>query len=250
MKRRNFFSALLLLGGTIMRAPRVHALSAFAGALEPTQLANMIQLIEHTVHFIQMVVRLKQQVQYWQQNLKGFAKGDFGQAMTILNGTASLVSEFRGLTFAARSNIETFKKDHPGQTAPADGDYKQAYRDLDKQTVQAVERSLNSMNVQLTDEKGGLKKQHEVVQQLANQIDSADGQVKAAQLTNKLLVQLIQLAEKQILIMAGHAQQMGMYIANETQRRSYEQSVHQKLYQYRPPTAQPIDWSKQGLKGI
>lgn len=250
MRRRQFVAALVLLSGSLTRARQVQAASMVAGALEPTQIANMIQLIEHTVHFIQMVVSLAKQVNYWQQNLRRFAEGDFKAAKALMGSVGGLVNEFRGITFAARSNIESFKKEHPGHAAPADNDYKKAYRDLDKQTVESVERALKAMDVQLNDENGGLKRQHEVVEQLANKIDAADGTAKGLQITNKLLVQLIQLAEKQIVVMTAHAQQMGMYAANETQRRSYEQTAHEKMYEYRPPTATPIDWSKQGLKGI
>jgi P-type conjugative transfer protein TrbJ len=238
----------IVFAGPMLSPPKARAVSAFAGALEPTQVANFIQLVEHTIHFIQMVRSAKEQVQHWRTTMQTFKEGDLRMATNIVRTVGSLVRQYRGVTFAARSNIETFKRQHPGHTVPPNGNYQQAYRDLDRDTLRSVERALKTMDVQLSDPQGGIEAEQRLINDLAQKARSADGQLKALQVTNELLVTLNHQVQKLRITLTAHAQQMAHYTANEVQRRAYDSVARERYFERRAPTHPATDWSREGVR--
>lgn len=239
-----------VLTAALTFTPTPSRASMFAGALEPTQLANFVQLLEHTIHFIQIVRQGKQQVQRWKQNLEKLDAGHFLVAAGLVRDIGAALTEFRTVTFGARSNLETFQKQHPGYQAPPGA--KQTYEQLDKDTNEAVARALKAVDVQLNDPKGGLKAQDQLIEELAGKIQGADGTVKALQIADELLVVLTKQMEKLLVLVAAQAAQQGAFIANETQRRSYGMYERDQYVQRRgrPHAAPPVDWSRDAFIGF
>jgi P-type conjugative transfer protein TrbJ len=233
--------SVLLACALLMRPARSVALSTFAGALEPTQIANFIQLVEHTVHFIQMVRKAAEQVRRWKQNLEGLGKGHFGSIRKLVGLVGSAVDDYRSITYGAQSLLKKFSEEHPGFKPPANS--METYTQLDKQTVAMVEESLKTIDATLSKE--AMNSQDDLVKELEGKIEGAEGTVKALQITNHLLVLLTKQMEKLLLVVGADARQMSAYVANETQRRSsaLAERHHVVTGAGNPPKADPIDWS-------
>lgn len=243
----------LLVAVLTVRAPRTHAASAIAGALEPTQIANFIQLIQQCVKMAQAVKHAKQQVESWKTNLSKFKNMRHGElAGALVNDVSSLIGQYQSIAYGRDATIETFKKLYPGyQGPPGEQNYEQAYQNIDKSTMASLQRSMQAMDVQLKDEKGGIKAENELIKELADKMQSAEGVVQALNVTNGFLSVMTKQLQRLELTMISQGQAMNHYLAGEVQRRTYEEHARDQYFKFdkrAPPT--PVDWSREGPKGF
>jgi len=243
----------LLVGAlVVMRPPRSQAASTLAGALEPTQIANFIQLIQQCVKMAQAVKHAKEQVESWKKNLGKFKDlRHAALAGALVSEVSALIGQYRSITFGRDANIETFKKLYPGYQDPPDQNYAQAYQDIDKSTMAALQRSLQAMDMQLKDEKGGLKAEDELIKELAEKAKSAEGVVQAINVTNGFLSVIAKQNQRLMLTLVAQGQAMNHYLAGEVQRRTYEEHARDRYFEFnKRPVPDPVDWSREGPRGF
>lgn len=212
----------ILLAGLLVSAPlRVGAGTFTGGASEWTEIANHVQLIEHTINLIQMVVGIKRQIEYMAQHAKSIRSPE--EFLSVMQNAAGLIGQMRGILFASGSIIERWKTMHPGNkdlskwySDPAD-----AYKQIDESTRQAVQRSMEVLELQ-ANTADGWPQDRTILAQLAAKAQTADGQLKAAQVANDLLLEVIRQLHLLRGVQIAHAEMTGYQISGETQRRQFE----------------------------
>ncbi|MDB4990529.1 MAG: P-type conjugative transfer protein TrbJ [Myxococcaceae bacterium] len=230
----------------------VRAASALAGSLEPTQISNFIQLLQQCIKMEQAVKHAQAQVNAWKTNLAAFKDmNHFQMAGALITDVSSMIGQYRSIVFGANASIETFKKMYPGYQEPANQTFAQARQKLDQETMTSVQRSLQAMDVQLTDEKGGLKGEDRLIQELQSKSQSAAGVVQALSVTNEWLALHAKQLQRLELTMIAQGQAMNHYLAGELQRRSYDEVARDDYFKFDDrPLPTPVDWSHEGSKGL
>lgn len=138
----------------VMVASAAHAgsVAGNGGATEVTQILNNVQLIEQTSQQLQQIQQVGQQLQYMKyqmKNLQGSPTEIWGQAQTLLERLARLVSRSNGLGYTAGNIAQKFQQTYPGYQPTTD--YGQQYGKWTQQSMQGISVALQSAGMQAGD---------------------------------------------------------------------------------------------------
>ncbi|WP_404995461.1 P-type conjugative transfer protein TrbJ [Cupriavidus pauculus] len=124
-----------------MAAVHAHA-GAVAGATEPTQIMNNVELIMSTAQQAQMIANQL-------QDLKTLATSDWGNAQQDLMKLATVVSTANGISYNMENIDAAFSQKFPGyQQWRGDVSFGQLQRDWSKSTMDTVKSALQAAGLQ------------------------------------------------------------------------------------------------------
>lgn len=201
------------------------------GASEWTQISNNIQLVLQYIQQVMMVVQLAKQVAMMIIMTKR-AKSP-AEAFAVMSGMHQIFGTAAGFVFQGRALTQQWKDTHPGEKTPdvpGYGSIEQAYDAIDQNLHAAAERSLKALDVHV--DPNGVNQDKQILEQLKNKAESAEGQMQAQQATNALLMEVIRqlMLIRQVNVI--QAQMVTLAASDDAQRRLYRSATQQRDYAY------------------
>lgn len=243
--------AKILMGAVIvaLNSP-VPALAggAVAGATEPTQILNQIQLVMSYVEQAQQTVTQLNQYQTMLTNLMRLTPSELlGQASRQLwqdQGMAQAFSNLRNIVVNGQniaytmSNMDSqFKNMHPGYGGFGSGtDFFKAYQMWSDNTLGQVKNAV----AMVTTHSENFATEEGMVQELSSASNSAQGQLQAVQAGNQIGVAMVGQMQKLRQLQMAQMQAQNAYIAGQQSRQDANDAALQQFLQnaksYKPET--------------
>lgn len=221
LSRRNAISQVVvgtvgLAAATLTPMRFAWASGAIAGATEPTQIMNNVELV---MQYAKQVQQYATQLQQWQnqiQNTLNIPNQIWSSIQNDLMGVMNVVKQGEALAFSLSNIGEQFKLKFPGFKTTTDfiGDYKkwsQTLRDTIKGTLEAA----NLQSQQFATEEG-------VINQLRSMSQSNTGRLQALQTGNQIAVETTAQLQKLRALAMAQMQAQNAYMAKQEQERDSE----------------------------
>lgn len=233
MKRFLFVMiAAMAIGG------KANASGAIAGATEPTQIMNNIQLVLSYVEQAQQTVTQLNQYQTMLTNLMRLTPSELlGQASRQLWQDQNMTQTFSNLRNIVvngqsmaytMSNMESrFKSVNPGYGNFGNGmDFFRAYQNWSDNTLGQVKNSV----AMVTAHSENFASEEGMVLELANASNSAQGQLQAVQAGNQIGVQMVGQMQKLRQLQMAQMQAQNAYIAGQQSAADVKTQGVERVY--------------------
>ncbi|MCA8270392.1 P-type conjugative transfer protein TrbJ [Burkholderia vietnamiensis] len=197
---------------------------AVAGATEPTQILNNVQL----------VLQYAQQVQMVENQLRELATlpGQvWGQAQADLNQLTSIVNVGQQISYTMQNVEQSFKQQYPGYQPGQN--FTAQFRQWSTNTLDNIRGALNAFGLQSSQfatERSALN----AIQAMAN---SPMGQTQAIQAGAMIASQTVDQLQKLRQLMMAQAQAQNTYMAEQSQTRQAQIGSQQDHFQVYTPSA-------------
>ncbi len=186
---------LVLSALVVLMIGRASATGLIAGATEPTQIVNMMQLVLSYVEQVQQTVTQINQYQTMLKNLERLTpSGLLDQQASMLWQSAGMEQTFSDLrqvvvggqkvAFSLSSMDSSFKRLHPGYNNYVSGgvNFNQAYANWSDNTLRAVKNSASMIGIQSQ----SLQSEQSYLSELRARSASSGGQLQALQAGNDI----------------------------------------------------------------
>ncbi len=215
------------------------ATGAIAGATEPTQIMNNIQLVMSYVEQAQQTVTQLNQYQTMLTNLMRLTPSELlGQASRQLwqdQGMTQTFTNLRNIIVNGQSmaytmsNMESrFKTLNPGFSNFGSGmDFFKAYQNWSDNTLGQVKNAV----AMVTAHSEAFDSEQGMVQELANASNSAQGQLQAVQAGNQIGVAMVGQMQKLRQLQMAQMQAQNAYIAGQQSRQDASDAQMQQFLQ-------------------
>lgn len=244
--------AKILIGAVIvaLNSP-VPALAggAVAGATEPTQILNMIQLVMSYVEQAQQTATQMKQYETMVRNLMSLSpSGALNQNARQLwqdQGMVQVFSNLRKIVVDGQSvaytmgNMDTqFKKMYPGYGGFGSGtDFFKSYQGWSDNTLGQVKNAVGMV----TAHSENFATEEGMVQELMNASNSAQGQLQAVQAGNQIGVAMVGQMQKLRQLQMAQMQAQNAYIAGQQSRSDSADDALRKFFTRQTTRVQTID---------
>ncbi len=238
----------LLLSTAIPTA--VNAGGAVAGATEPTQILNQIQLVMSYVEQAQQTVTQLNQYQTMLTNLMRLTPSNLlGQASQQLwqdQGMAQAFSNLRKIVVNGQNiaytmaNMDSqFKNMHPGYGNFGNGtDFFRSYQGWSDNTLGQVKNAV----AMVTTHSENFATEEGMVNELANASSSAQGQLQAVQAGNQIGVAMVGQMQKLRQLQMAQMQAQNAYIAGQQSRQDATRAAATNVLTQLPETNKSIKY--------
>ncbi|WP_176000832.1 P-type conjugative transfer protein TrbJ [Burkholderia vietnamiensis] len=231
-------AAVALVAG-IVSGNTAYAGGAVAGATEPTQILNNLQLVASYAQQAQQTVTQINQYETMLRNLMNATPSQLlGEAAGALWNDNNMTQTFQSLqtivmagqkvAYTLQNSDQLFRNLHPGYGSAFD--FQHAYKSWSDNTLSAVQNSLATVTAHaqnFTNEQG-------LVQELRTRSQSAQGQMQALQAGNDIGVAMIGQLQQLRQLQMAEIQSQGQYIAGQQNKADLKDSM---LQQYLTPKA-------------
>lgn len=199
----------------------VWATGAVAGATEPTQILNNVQLVasygeqaQQTVQQIQMYqTMLKNLVQMTPSSLLDQSAQKLFQDQNMLQtfrNLRNIVVNGQSLSYSLANIDAQFRKVNPGYGQYTRGfDFQSAYQDWSNNTIQSVENSMSVVSAHADD----FDTEQGMVNELSNISSSAQGQLQAMQAGHQIGIATISQLQKLRQLQMAQMQVQNAYVS-------------------------------------
>lgn len=226
--RRHIISrAVGAAAGLALAATPFHAMATgmIAGATEPTQIANNVELVMQYAKQIEQYATQLKQYQDQIQNTLNIPNQIWSSIQGDLMGVMNVVKQGEALAFSLGNIGEQFKLKFPGFKTTTDfvGDYKkwsQTLRDTLKGTLEAA----NLQSQQFSTEEG-------VISQLRSMSSSNQGRLQALQTGNQIAVETTAQLQKLRALAMAQMQAQNAYMAKQEQEKDTTKAAVDSLLQ-------------------
>lgn len=241
--------AIALLVAAISSPVPVLATGAIAGATEPTQIMNNIQLVMSYVEQAQQTVTQLNQYQTMLTNLMRLTPSELlGQASRQLwqdQGMTQAFTNLRNIIVNGQSmaytmsNMESrFKTMYPGYTSNGSPmDFFKAYQNWSDNTLGQVKNAV----AMVTAHSEAFNSEQGMVQELANASNSAQGQLQAVQAGNQIGVAMVGQMQKLRQLQMAQMQAQNAFIAGQQSRTDSSDDALRKFFTRKTTKVQTID---------
>lgn len=216
-------SAAAIAAIALTVAVPAHA-GAVAGATEPTQILNNVQLVLQEANQVQMVAN----------QLNSLAKmpvTNWGQASSDLAALTQAVSVGQGISYTMSNVASAFQQQYPGYQAPQN--FGQSYQQWGQNSLSSISAALQAAGLQssqFSTERAALS----AIQMLAN---NPLGQTQAIQAGTEIASAQVDQLQKLRQLMMAQIQAQGAYMANQTQTQQAGMAMQQQHFTPYTPTA-------------
>lgn len=217
------YVAALLAVGMASADMSAHASGAVAGATEPTQILNNIQLIASYAEHAQQTVTQMNQYQTMLRNLMQMTPSQvLNQSAQQLFTDRNMLQAFRDLrrivvagqsTSYTLANIDAqFKQQHPGYNGYGRGyNFGASYADWSDNTLNSVKNALSLMTAH-TDE---FESEQGMIDELQRKSQTAEGQLQALQAGNQVGIAMVSQMQMLRQMQMAQAKVQADYIAGQ-----------------------------------
>ncbi len=203
-----------------------------AGATEPTQILNNIQLI---LSYANQIQQLSTQIQQYENMLINTASLPFevwNNVQSDLQQIAHVVDIGQGLSYTMQNLDQAFKDKFQGYKPTTD--FSSSYRTWSQTNLDTVRQSLSRAKLQ-ADQFGT---EEGVLRQLRNASSSATGQLQAIQAGHQIAEQTVQQLQKLRELMITQMTTQDTFMAAQASKDATIQANEDQQLQYTNPTAQ------------
>ncbi|APA90222.1 P-type conjugative transfer protein TrbJ (plasmid) [Paraburkholderia sprentiae WSM5005] len=210
-----------LISGALLAcvACNAHA-GAVAGATEPTQILNNIQLTASYAQQAQQTVTQINQYETMLRNLMNSTPSELlGQAAGALWNDNNMTQTFKNLStiveggqkiaYTLQNTDQLFHNLHPGYGSAFD--FQNGYRNWSDNTLNSVQNALSLMNAHASN----FANEQTMIKELQTRSQSAVGQLQVLQSGNEIGVAMIGQMQELRQLQAAQIQQQGAYIASQ-----------------------------------
>ncbi len=229
---------LVLSSLVVLMVSKASATGLIAGATEPTQIVNMMQLVMSYVEQVQQTVTQMQQYQTMLKNLQTLTPSGMldqqAQALWQNQGMDQTFANLRqivvggnSVAFSLGAMDSNFKRLHPGYNGYTSNgvNFNQAYANWSDNTLKAVKNSTSMIGIQSQ----SLQNEQSYMSELRARSASAGGQLQALQAGNDIGAAMVgQLQNLRALTMAQMDAQ-NQTIAAEQSRQDASDEVLKKF---------------------
>ncbi|MCS6496773.1 MULTISPECIES: P-type conjugative transfer protein TrbJ [Burkholderia] len=217
------FAISLFIGLTL--ASRANAGGAVAGATEPTQILNNLQLVASYAQQAQQTVTQINQYETMLRNLMNMSPSALlGEAAGALWNDNNMSQAFKNLQtivvagqkidYTLQNSDQLFRNLHPGYGSALD--FQHAYRNWSDNTLSAVQNSLAVMHAHMND----FSNEQSMIAQLQQRSQSAQGQLQALQAGNDVGVAMVGQLEKLRQLQMAQMQSQNAYLATQMDKEN------------------------------
>jgi len=229
---------LVTVAGSLWLSSSAFAGGAVAGATEPTQIMNNIQLVLSYVEQAQQTTTQLQQYQTMLTNLMRLTPSNLlGQASQQLwqdQGMAQAFSNLRKIVVNGQNiaytmaNMDSqFKNMHPGYGNFGNGtDFFRSYQGWSDNTLGQVKNAV----AMVTTHSENFATEEGMVQELANASNSAQGQLQAVQAGNQIGVAMVGQMQKLRQLQMAQMQAQNAYLAGQQSAADTKTQGTEKVY--------------------
>jgi P-type conjugative transfer protein TrbJ len=196
---------------------------AVAGATEPTQILNNIQLTASYAQQAQQTVTQINQYETMLRNLMNSTPSELlGQAAGVLWNDNNMTQVFKNLStivmsgqkiaYTLQNSDQLFHNLHPGYGSAFD--FQNGYRNWSDNTLSSVQNALSLMNAHASN----FASEQAMVKELQMRSQTAQGQLQVLQSGNDIGVAMIGQMQELRQLQAAQIQQQGAYIAGQQDR--------------------------------
>lgn len=230
--------ALAMASLTFLNSPIASASGVVAGATEPTQIMNNIELVATNIKEAEQIsnqlTQIANQIQAYKNmvtNTLNVPNQIWQNADGLLQQLVGVVNQGQALAFSATNINSLFQQKYPGYTPPQD--FGAAYQNINETTLDSVRGALNAANIQSQDfstEQGALNA-------IEAQSQSAQGRMQAIQAGNQIAMAQVQQMRKLRALQMAQMQAQSAYISGITQQKADDTLMtKQTLNLPNPPT--------------
>jgi P-type conjugative transfer protein TrbJ len=240
--------ALAMASLTFLNSPTASASGVVAGATEPTQIMNNIELVASNIKEAEQIsnqlTQIANQIQAYKNmvtNTLNVPNQIWQNADGLLQQLVGVVNQGQALAFSATNINSLFQQKYPGYTPPQD--FGAAYQNINETTLDSVRGALNAANLQsqdFTTEQGALNA-------IEAQSQSATGRMQAIQAGNSIAMAQVQQMRKMRALQMAQMQAQGAYVSGLTQQKADDAMMTKQMFDLpRPPTASTATMPKAG----
>ncbi|MFJ3317224.1 P-type conjugative transfer protein TrbJ [Herbaspirillum huttiense] len=225
MAKKFLFSAMLVIATQ-------HAVASgmIAGATEPTQIANNVQLaLSYAEHLQQTATQLRQ-YQTMLTNLEKMVPSGLLDSSAqklfndmnmngVFNNLRTIVVLGQKLAYSSSQIDEQFRRANPGYGNYSSMNYGQAYKDWNDNTFTAIQNSTKTVAVQSED----LASESGLISQLATSSSTATGQMAAIQAGNQVGIAMVGQLQKLRQLQMAQMDAQNRYSAGQMSENTAKQ---------------------------
>ncbi|MBN3815195.1 P-type conjugative transfer protein TrbJ [Paraburkholderia sp. Se-20369] len=216
-------------------AVNANAGGSVAGATEPTQILNNIQLVASYAQQAQQTVTQINQYETMLRNLMNSTPSELlGQAAGVLWKDNNMTQVFKNLStivqggqkiaYTLQNTDQLFRNLHPGYGSAFD--FRNGYRNWSDNTLNSVQNALSLMTAHASN----FANEQSMVKELQTRSQSAGGQMQVLQAGNEIGVAMIGQMQELRQLQAAQIQQQGAYIAAQQDRTNVGDSALSKEF--------------------
>lgn len=237
MKNRTLATLAAALAVTCLSAAAEGARANPAGATEPTQITNMIQLIDQAQNMISQLRALRAQLQTLRYNTQRMAAGSWDIRSRAMERLGELQREFQSHAFNAESFAEDWASTHPGNVGWTD--YSSQYRALRMQNLNSARRALRMIGTLESE----MDNDRAILDRLRQQGQSAGGQRQAIEAGNMLAAETVRQLNLMRATHQSHQRLQAEQEAAAEQRRAHQDAELEERLRYHNLMHEPVDHS-------
>lgn len=234
MKFKHFVRPLII-AAALVQVPAHASGGGMAGATEPTQIMNNIQLIASYAEHIQQTTTQIQQYQTMLKNLVQMTPSQLlDQSAQKLFKDQNMLKAFKDLrrivvagqsTSYTLANIDQqFKGMHPGYKAKIN--FQNAYRDWSDNTLDSVKNALTLVTAHADD----FDNEQSMVDELLSKSQTAQGQLQALQAGNAVGVQMVGQLQKLRQLQMAQVQAQNAFISGQQSENDSRKTGLDKVF--------------------
>lgn len=212
-----------------------HAGGAVAGATEPTQILNNLQLV---ASYAQQANQTVTQIQQYQTMLKNLLNMTPSQMLgevagklwndnnmsTAFKNLSTIVSAGQKISYTLSNQDQYFKNLHPGYGSV--WDFQNAYRNWSDNTLNSIQGALQVVSAHMDD----FSNEQSMIQQLQQRSQSAQGQLQALQAGNEVGVAMVGQLEKLRQLQMAQMQSQNQYLAAQVDKENMGNTGLSQVY--------------------
>ncbi|WP_334021999.1 P-type conjugative transfer protein TrbJ [Burkholderia orbicola] len=234
--KKSLWAVALL--GALVSGNTAHA-GAVAGATEPTQILNNIQLVASYAQQAQQTVTQINQYETMLRNLMNSTPSELlGQAAGALWNDNNMTQTFQNLStivmsgqkiaYTLQNTDQLFHNLHPAYGSAFD--FQNAYRNWSDNTLGSVQNALSLISAHASN----FANEQSMVKELQSRSQTAQGQMQVLQAGNDIGVAMVGQMQQLRQLQMAQIQQQGQYIAGQQNKADLKDSLGQ---QYLTPSA-------------
>lgn len=221
------------------------SVGGFGGALEITQIANNVQLMQtYAQEIIQvqhMVTQIANQLSMYQNmitNTQDLVTGPFQSAMQTIMQLKTTIDQATQLSYSVGSVDTYFQQLNPNYATLFQGNnYDQLQQNWRSTLLDYCEGALKAANMSITN----VQSDTQLLQQLTNASNNAVGQKSAIQAANNIALEMVAKMGELKMLTASQVQSQTIYLTQKKVKEEADQRAVQDLYRYNPNVTNPGD---------
>lgn len=247
---RNKTKSLILAGLLLAATPMTVSAGGggIAGASEPTQILNNIQLVNQYAKQVQQyqtqlesLTNHIQQTQMMVQNLQMLPATVWQKFANDVMSLKNIVQQGQAVSFAAANLDSQFAETYKGYTSyeasaaqsldARTSSFTQQYRNINQSTRDSTNGALKALNTQMN----ALTSDEATMNMLQSQSRSADGQLKAIQAANEIALHQTDTLKKLQYTLMTQASTQASYMAATNDKETAQRALSERREQYTIP---------------